>query len=200
VHGTPLPETQTVDNVVGQETREPATRPGKLHFALGLTGMFAPFDQGMGVGPGGVLDLHYEMSQVEFGGTLRFGGGSSSSASPSVAFFAACMGGRYFTSAKDVSPYFGGGLAWSFFSVSTPSAFDGQNSGLGAYFDGGVEVMRTHHAHLAMGVRVDLPFFALNNQVQSASNGYTPQTASAAPTVQQTLYYAPVSLEARLTF
>ena len=198
VRGTALPETQTVDNVVGLETREPASKPGKLHFAIALTGTFAPFDQGLGVGPGGVLDLHYEMSQVEFGGSLRFGGGSSSNASPSVAFFAASMGGRYFTSPKDVSPYVGGGLAWSFYSVSAPAGFDGQNSGLGAYFDAGVEVMRTHHAHLAMGVRVDMPFFALNTNVESEGNGFA--TGSAPTPQQQTLYYVPVSLEARLTF
>lgn len=200
VRGTPLPETQTVDNIVGQETREPATRPGKLHFAIALTGTFAPFDQGLGVGPGGILDLHYEMSQVEFGGSLRFGGGSSSDTSPSVAFFAASMGGRYFTSAKDVSPYLGGGLAWSFYSVSVPSGFDGQNSGLGAYFDAGVEVMRTCHAHLAIGVRVDMPFFALNNDVNDVVVGSGFANGSAPPTVQRTLYYVPVSIEARLTF
>lgn len=199
VHQTSLPETQTVDNLVGQETREPKTKPGKVHFALGLVGTFAPIDQGLGMGPGGLLDLHYEMSQVELGGSLRFGGGSSSNSSPTVGFFAACLGGRYYTTERDVSPYFGGGLSWSFFTVSVPSGFNGNNSGLGAYADGGVEVLRTHHTHLALGLRVDLPFFALNNN-SGYSSGFGGSVVQAAPTVQQTLYYVPVSLEARLTF
>jgi hypothetical protein len=169
-----------------------------VHFALGLLGTFAPIDQELGMGPGGLLDLHYEMSQVEFGGSLRFGGGSSSNSSPTVGFFAACLGGRYYTTDRDVSPYFGGGLSWSFFSVSVPSGFNGNNSGLGAYADGGVEVMRTHHTHLALGLRVDLPFFALNTS--GYSSGLVGSAVQAAPTVQQTLYYVPVSLEARLTF
>jgi hypothetical protein len=58
--------------------------------------------------------------------------------------------------------------------------------------------MRTHHAHLAMGVRVDMPFFALNSNVESEGNGFA--TGSAPTPQQQTLYYVPVSLEARLTF
>jgi hypothetical protein len=201
VHGTPLPDTQTVDNLVGQETREPKTKPGKLHFALGLNGTFAPFDQGLSVAPGGLLDLHYEMSQFEFGGSLRFGGGSSSNTSPTAAFFEASLGGRYFSSDRDVSPYIGGGLSWSFFNLNVPSSgFDGNNSGLGAYIDGGIELMRTHHAHLAMGVRVDVPFFALNNS-NTYEGGFSNGTTTAqSPVAPQTIYYVPVSLEARLTF
>ena len=202
VQGTPLPDTQTVVNLVGQEPREPKTKPGKLHFALGLNGTFAPFDQGFSVAPGGLLDLHYEMSQFEFGGSLRFGGGSSSNTAPTVSFFEASLGGRYFSSDKDVSPYIGGGLSWSFFNLDSPSSgFDGNNSGLGAYIDGGIELMRTHHAHLAMGVRVDVPFFALNNNndyTGGFANGTT--AAAQAPAAPQTIYYVPVSLEARLTF
>ena len=39
----------------------------------------------------------------------------------------------------------------------------GHNSGLGAYVDAGAEILRTHHTHLALGLRLDLPFYALNN-------------------------------------
>src|SRR5262249_19805538 len=34
VRGTPLPETEKVDNLVGEETRQPKSKPGKTHFAL----------------------------------------------------------------------------------------------------------------------------------------------------------------------
>jgi hypothetical protein len=190
VHGTPLPETQTAEPPAGQETRERQTKPGRVDFAVGLAGTFAPFDQGLSVSPGAFLDLRYEMNQVEFGGSLRFGGGSSSNTLPTVAFFAACLGGRFFTSDGDVSPYVGGGLSWSYYNLNVPAGFAGSNTGLGAYAESGVEVLRTHHTRLALGARVDLPFFALNSG--SGSNGNV--------TGQQTFYYAPVSLEARITF
>jgi hypothetical protein len=187
VHGTALPETSTADSPPPQEPRDRQTKPGRVDFAVGLSGTFAPFDQGLSVSPGAFLDLFYEMNQVEFGGTLRFGGGSSSNTLPTVGFFAACLGGRYFTSDADVSPYVGGGISWSYFNLNVPTGFVGNNSGLGAYAEGGVEVLRTHHSRLALGARVDLPFFALNG------NGNNPNAPS-------TFYYAPVSLEARLTF
>ena len=106
------------------------------------------------------------------------------------------IGGRYYTSDTDFSPYIGGGLSWEFLSLQAAD-FNGNNSGLGAYADAGFEVLRTHHTHLALGLRLDLPFFALNgstNEVYNASTGtYTTPPSS-------TFYYAPVSLEMRLTF
>jgi hypothetical protein len=201
VHGTPIVETQTVENLVSQETREPATKPGKLHFAIGLLGTFSPYNQGFGAAPGGLLDLHYELPQWELSGSLRFGGGSSSNTLPTNSFFDFSLGGRYFFDSRDVSAYFGGGLAWSYYSLHVPNiGFDGNNSGFGLYVDGGVEVMRTRHSHLALGLRVDVPFYALNNQsdglTQTMINGVVvPQTSA-----PSTYYFLPISLEARLTF
>jgi hypothetical protein len=198
VHGAPLADTQTVDNIVDEEARVPRSRPGKLHFAAGVAGAFTPFQEGLGVAPALVLDLHYGMSQLEIGGSLRFGAGSSgSTSSPRGNLAAASVGARYFTSNKEISPYFGGGLSYSYFSVTLPGGFDGNNSGLGAYGDAGVEILRTHHAHLALGVRLDLPFFVLNDQSTGTSAVAPGVTAPSRP---GTMYFAPVSLEARLTF
>jgi hypothetical protein len=197
VHGGPLADTQTVDNLVDEEARVPRSRPGKVHFAVGLAGAFTPFGDGLGVAPAAILDLHYGMSQLEIGGSLRFGGGSGSSGdhpTPSGSIVSASIGARYFTSNKEVSPYAGGGLAYSYFSVTLPGGFDGASSGLGAYLDAGVEILRTHHAHLALGARLDAPFFALNERASSS-----PGTA-VSPAPPSSMYYAPVSLEARLTF
>jgi hypothetical protein len=203
VRGTTLRDTETVDNLVGEETRNPKAKPGKVHVAIGILGVLPPLSQGVGPAPGANLELHYETSAYEIGGGMRFGGGAASSGSPSMGFFGLWIGGRYFTSNTDFSPFVGGGLSWSLLKLRLPDGrFDGDNSGLGAFAEGGVEIMRTHHAHLAFGLRFDLPFFELNNRANSQNiGGYmTPNVTPAGSTGPSVWYYAPLSLEARLTF
>jgi hypothetical protein len=196
VHHVPLLETERVDNLVGGETRTLRTRSGKVHFAIGLVGMAPPLDQGISPAPGVILDVHYETpdQQLELGGSFRAGGGSASNDAPQVAFAIFSLGGRYYTRHADFSPYVGGGLSWEFLSLTLPDGFSGNNSGLGAYVDAGVEVLRTHHTHLSLGARLELPFFALND------SDYVPTPSGAAPTRPPSSYYAPLSLEMRLTF
>jgi len=203
VHGTPLAETQKVDNLVGGETRQPKTAPGKVHFALGLIGMMPPLDQGAAPAPGFNLDLHYETGsgRLELGGSFRAGGGAASNTAPSMSFAIFSLGGRYYTSDTDFSPYVGGGLSWGYLNLKVDGQTEsGDNSGLGAYVDAGIEVMRTHHTHLAFGARLDLPFYALNmtSYQESVPNNYSYGT-TVSPT-SPTYYYAPLSIEARLTF
>lgn len=198
VHGVPLVETEKVDNLVGAETRQPKSKPGKVHFAIGLMGMAPPLGDGLGASPGLILDTHYETGnqRLELGGSFRFGVGSGGDQTPNSSSVIFSLGGRYFTSDTDFSPYVGGGLSWSYLDYSSPD-FAGQNSGLGAYIDAGAEILRTHHTHLALGLRLDLPFYALNNNGES---NYSPATGTYTTTSQQTLYYAPLSIEMRLTF
>lgn len=197
VHGTPLKETEKVDNLVLEETRAPKTKPGKSHFTFGLVGALPPLDRGMEAAPGVSVGLHYETKSFEIGGDLR-GGGSSGSQSLKTSFVMLSIGARYFTSDSNVSPYAGGGLSWDGLNLHLPNGFGGDNSGLGAYADAGVEMLRTHHAHLAFGARLDLPFFALsgNDDVALDSSGYGSRSTPA----RSSFYYAPLSLEARLTF
>lgn len=203
VHGVPLVETQKVDNLVGGETRQPKSLPGKVHFGLGLLGMTPPLSEGFNVAPGLILDTHYETGnqRLELGGSFRFAVGSSSQQAyaDSVMF---SIGGRYFTADTDFSPYVGGGLSWEYLSLTAPD-FTGDGSGLGAYVDAGFEILRTHHTHLAIGARLDLPFFALNNNGENLNNGttYVNGVATTTSTPQSSnYYYAPLSLEMRLTF
>src|SRR5258708_7975788 len=114
VHGTPLHDTETVDNLVGDETRTPKAKPGKVHFALGILGLLPPLDHGVGPAPGADLELHYETSALAIGGGMRFGSGSASSGSPHMDFYSFYVGGRYFSSNTDLSPYVGGGLSRGF--------------------------------------------------------------------------------------
>jgi hypothetical protein len=205
VKGLPLSETEKVDNLVSSETRQPKSKPGKTHFALGLVGMLPPLDQGLSPAPGLDLDVHYETGsqQFEVGGSMRFGGGSGGPNNPAISngFFIFSLGGRWYSSDTDVSPYLGGGLSWSFLSLSLPgqSGFQGNGNGLGAYVDAGVQILRTHHAHLAFGARLDLPFYSVKDD-SSYYAGFSTQGVPTPPPPPSSIYYAPLSLEIRLTF
>jgi len=133
--------------------------------------------------------------QLEVGGGLRFGGAGGNPGNPpeSNGFAIFSLGGRYFTSDADTSPYLGGGLTWSYLSLWLPGeGFSGNGSGLGGYIDAGVQILRTHKTHLAFGARLDLPCFNLTN-----SNSYLGAgTPAPAPT---NVYYAPLSFELRIT-
>jgi hypothetical protein len=207
VHGVPLVETEKVDNLVGPETRQPKSKAGKVHFALGLLGMAPPLNVGVSPSPGMILDTHYETGsqRLELTGSFRFAAGSGDNTNPQASAVLFSIGTRYFTSDTDFSPYVGGGLSWGYYELKLPASdsigyTDAQSSGLGAYVDAGFEILRTHHAHLALGARVDVPFFALRNQGSgigsydaSGNYVYTPPSSSG-------FYYVPVSLEMRLTF
>jgi hypothetical protein len=86
------------------------------------------------------------------------------------------------------------------FDLRVGGASSGSNasgSGLGAYAGAGIETLRTHHGHLAVGIRLDVPFFALNESGMIAGDNAGRGTIFRGP---QTTYYAPLTLETRLTF
>jgi hypothetical protein len=203
VRGTPIGETETTENLVGQETRQPKTKPGSIHFALGLSGLMPPLDQGLSPAAGLIMDWHYEANRFEMGVGLRGGGGSAGNNSPTLGYFMVDVGGRYFFSDADISPYVGGGLEWMYLNLQVPNeGFQGNNGGLGAFADAGIEILRTHHAHLAIGARLDLPFFSIDNSSGGSvpSSGYSSTNAPLTTTAMNSTYFAPVSLEMRLTF
>jgi hypothetical protein len=205
VKGTTLAETEKVDNLVGQDTRQPKSKPGKTHFALGLVGILPPLDQGLTPAPGVNFDVHYETGsqQLELGGSIRFGGGDGGGqAAVSNGFFIFSLGARGYTSDTDFSPYIGGGLAWSYLSLHASGAdVSASGNGLGFYADAGVEILRTHHAHLAVGARLDLPAYSLKNSYYVGTL-YGPSGApiNSGYNGPSSYYYAPLSLEIRLTF
>jgi len=206
VRGTPIEETQKVDNLVGEETRVPRSKGGHTKFAMGLMGVTPPLDKGLTPSPGIILDLHYEAAngRFELGGDMRFGGGSNDDNTIAAVngFFEFSMGGRYYTTDTDFSPYIGGGFAWSYFNLNLPDGeFTSERTGLGAYVGTGFEVLRTHSTHLALGARLDLPFYSFQGSQYEVS-AYCPSGSpctggGGAPT---SFYYAPVSLEMRMTF
>jgi hypothetical protein len=194
VNGAALDPSDATASSVVADRRNPPISASKIHFALGLVGQFPPFDRSATPAPGIDLELHSELDPFEIVGNFRFGA-DSSDRSVGVVFVNFSMGGRYFPSDGDTSPYVGGGFAWSYLAITdnVNNDFDGSHTGLGAYGEAGLEFLRTRHTHLAVGVRIDAPFYSLNND-RGGGTILSPQSPSVP------IYYAPLSLELRLTF
>jgi hypothetical protein len=189
----PGDETRPTTGPVAEADRTPPPprRPSEgAHFAMGFVTLFAPPERTMAVAPGVDLDVHHEYAagNMEFGGALRFGKQDNSDFT-SMTFVVLSLGGKYFTSpAASWSPYLGLGLTLESLSLQLPSiSFQGTQFGPGSYADAGVEFFRTDHTHVALGARLDLPFFTIGNTT------YGPASAPSK------FYYAPLSLEFRVT-
>jgi hypothetical protein len=206
VHGTVIEDIEAPSpaNPPAEPLRPAPSSPAKVHFALGMLGQFPPLDRSGTPAAGADLELHAELSTFEIVTSLRFGG-DDSDRSVGITFVEFSMGGRYFTSSADLSPFIGGGFAWSYLNLTdhVHNDFDGNHTGLGGYGEIGLEVGRTHHTHLAFAARLDLPFYSLENDIGQftqppiAPNGGSTQNTQL---VIGTLYYAPLSLEVRVTF
>lgn len=192
VHGTPLQQTQTVDNIVGDEARKPRKKSGSTHFALGLIGVLPPLSAGGSPAPGIDLDFSYEASNFSLNAGLRGASGGQDQAH--VGYFALTIGGRYFLTDTDIAPFIGGGMAWTTLTART-SSFNGDNNGLGAYGEIGVQALRTHRTHLTLGLRADLPFYSLKEG--SSVYNYATQSYS---TSNASLYYVPLTISLGITF
>lgn len=182
----------------------------KVHFALGLIGQFPPLDRSATPAAGADLELHADLTPFAIVTSFRFGG-DDSSGSVGIIFVEFSMGGRYFPSEGNVSPFIGSGFAWSYLAMNdnVHHDFDGNHNGLGAYGEIGLEVGRLHNTHLAFGARLDLPFYSMQNNVSEIANSAPPPVSGVSgpifptqnpPLVIGTLYYAPLSLEIRVTF
>jgi hypothetical protein len=201
VNGTALDEAEVVSQTVAGDKRNPPISASKIHFALGLIGQFPPFDRSATPAPGIDFELHSELDPFEIVGNFRFGA-DSDDRSVGVVFVNFAMGGRYFPGDGDTSPYLGGGFAWSYLSVNdnVNNDFSGSHAGLGAYGEAGVEFLRQRHTHLAIGARLDAPFFSVTNDRSGQTISGGAGTIAPQPVVPPSIYYAPLSLELRLTF
>ncbi len=192
VHGTPLAQTQKVDNIVGDEARKPRKKNGSTHFAIGLIGVMPPLSAAGAPAPGIDLEFSYESAPFAIGAGLRAASGQDDA---KVKYIALTVGGRYFLGDTDIAPFIGGGLAWLSLSAHTDGAtHDG--SGLGAYTEIGVQALRTHRTHLTLAVRADLPFYSL----KASNSSYNYATASYTSSASPSLYYVPLTLSLGITF
>jgi hypothetical protein len=154
--------------------------------------LFAPIDRVVQVAPGLDLDVHRESADGhwEGGGSVRVGYGADSSGTATSMTLAMLSGGaKYFPGRlAETNAYFGAGVTMLVldlqFAPPGPN-FSGFGAGFGSYIDGGIELFRDSHSHLGLGARLDLPFFSLPNQNAPGPAHF---------------YYAPLSLEGRITF
>jgi hypothetical protein len=202
VNGTPVDD---ADVPASPADRRLPSGGSRVHFAMGLDGQFPPFDRGATPAPGITLEVHSELEPFQIVGNVRFGG-DSDDRSLGVVFFDFSMGARYFPGDGELVPYIGAGFAWSYLSISdnVNDDFDGNHTGLGVYGEAGIEFLHLHHTHLAVGARLDAPFYALQNDrsgsVEGASGVSLGTNSTGQTTVPSSIYYAPLSLELRLTF
>ncbi len=185
VHGKSLASTEKVDNLVGDETRTYQKRAGEFRFGLGVLGTqiaSAP----AAIDPGLVLQLLYEMPHFAVGVDMR-GSGSATNGPSDNAYFALGPTARYFFMDGDVTPYLGGGIAFSTLSVKPRGMMGARATGISPFVEFGVEALRLHRARVSLGIRIDLPLQSLKDDGQSWYSGDVAPASAAG-------YYAPISL------
>ncbi len=169
--GVQVTSTQRVSNLVGEETREYNKKPGEFLYGGGLVGTYVA-GSSVGVQPGLDLRAGYETDRLGIGLGFRTSGGSDYGDDGSASHVAFNVGGRYFLSDADTGMFVGGGLAWSGLEVRqeynqidhSGGSFEG--SGIGAYGEVGVELLRLHSSRLTFDLRFETPFYRLEQ------NGY----------------------------
>ena len=158
----PVRETETVENLVGEDTRPLRKRSGESAFALGVVGLFAD-TEGLNTSVGADMVLGYEAPAVAIGFNLRF---AAISSGEGVGMFATGPFGRYFLAKTDVSPFVGGGIGPMLLRLETDE-LHAQRWGLAFWADAGVELMRTHQSQLVVAARLDVPTFAVSSETNS---------------------------------
>lgn len=181
--GRPVAETARVDNLVESETRAYEKVHGELFWGVGILGGYIP-QSDTGVAYGFTLTAFYEAPRWSVGSDLRFlfaeGDGRRIEDdyddyydSTSAFAFAWAVGGRWFLTDTDVSPFLGGGLSLHGLDVDGTS-FNGNGFGLGAYASAGLELLRLHGSRLTVDARVDLPFYLADDYTGADGRYVTP--------------------------
>lgn len=170
--GRTVEETPNVDHVVGTETRAPKVKPGQIG---GIIGAMA-FTGDTGAAPGVALGLLYRANRIGIDGHLRAGGGGGTKTT--LTHVVLGIGPHYYFSDGDFSPYLGAGVGLMHFKLDRDESNQSVgNTGFGGYVEAGIETMRSHHAALTVGFRVDVPAFELSGESTSTYNarsgGYT---------------------------
>jgi hypothetical protein len=164
VLGKPIEETRLVDNLVQSEGRELVTRPGSRKFELGALAMAG--GQGTGTGGGFSMAFSYDSPTFAIPAELRFA--HSSDGDRRMSLFSIDTGARFYFSARDTSPFVGGGFSVLYLSLDDLRDRDRyvyvQDShwGPGLYAEGGLQLFRLHRGRLTAKVRADFPLYSLH--------------------------------------
>ncbi|MCU0690547.1 MAG: porin family protein [Polyangiaceae bacterium] len=197
VKGVPLESTQRVSNILEQEGRTPVRKPGNTYFGIGIMGTAMPGSVSS-IAPGIELSLRHETSRLALGGDLRIATNDGESDNE-VSFSALSVGGRWFTSDADITPFVGGGLSWSWLEVGDDD-FGGEGSGLGFYGEVGVEALRTSKARLVLGLRATLPTYTAKQEVWATPPLSVDGQYTYSEPKQESHYAVPVTLSASVFF
>jgi hypothetical protein len=189
-------ETQTVTNIVGQEARIPKKKASEVHGWLGMLGVASP---GGGTGGGAHLGFSAGSDHWSFVGDLRIAGQSfNEPAAAAVTIFSLDLvkpqpegkfsyvslsgGVRHHLLATDTSPFLGAGVALDYIGQE-----DASNTGVAAYGELGLDLMRTHVIGGAIALRFDAPAFSLEKTTQTGS-----WSATESPRIVHTTFWLPV--------
>lgn len=200
VRGEALASTAAMNNLVGEETRAYAKRPSERFFALGLAGVSQP-----GAVPRhGALFVGYRVEAARFGAhvDLRLSLGGDSRDEPETSFYGAALGGRYFLSAGDVTPFVGAGVGYANVSHTERTRIDAPYvpggsyvgvrewsvTGFTPYVEAGVMFARTTRFRVDLFARVDAPLASARDTDPSLGGSASSR------------YLLPVTLGASLAF
>ena len=183
VHNKPIDDTVDMETVTEQEARELRKISGESMWNVGILGTFIP-GTSVGAEPGFEFGWSYETPSYAVGTEYRMSGSGGDEDSDDFFFSAWSIGGRYFFNKRNISPYVGGGFSIINVSyeekekrpVRNPPSWDpwgydddwddddDDDSGLGAYGVAGIEALRLTESRLKLELRIDRPFFTLENK------------------------------------
>lgn len=172
VHNKPITSTVDIETVTQQEAREFRKIVGESLWNIGIFGSFIPGTDVVAE-PGWEFGWSYETPNYGIGTEFRYSGNHDYDGIEDFSFTSWSIGGRYFLNSRNISPYIGGGFSifrgsyedeWDYYD-DYGYGYDSHNdSGLGAYFVGGISMLRLTKSRLKLELRVDRPFFSLPNK------------------------------------
>ena len=167
IHGKPIDDTVDMETVTEQEARELRKISGEALWHLEIFGTFVPgtdIAAELGYGWG----WSYQTPSYAVGSDLRFAlsgiEDSYEDDTDTFGYFSWAIGGRYFFNKQNISPYAGGGLAIIAIGYEEDYYDSEGDLGLGVYGVVGIEALRLTQSHLNLEMRIDRPFFTLENQ------------------------------------
>lgn len=199
VEAKPLVDTRNVDNVLAEETR-PAK---KVATETGATmGTFVMSSFGTNAAPSAGIDVGLTFRTGHFGlsGDGRLGGIGSGATKMGTASID--VGGRLYLTNNEWSPFIGAGVELSYFKRNAEKDADERSgSGAGAFVTVGAELLRSSHVGLMAGLRLDLPFYELEQARPDMNPAYAALGYAPAPSPPgRAIYAAPISLTVALAF
>ena len=167
VHNKPIDDTVDMETVTEQEARELRKISGESLWHIEIFGTFVPGTDVVAE-PGYGWGWSYQTPSYAVGSDLRFAisgiEADYEDDSDGFAYFSWAIGGRYFLNKQNISPYVGGGLGMIGVGHEE-NYYDSEGDfGLGAYGVVGLEALRLTESRLRLELRIDRPFFTLENQ------------------------------------